>query len=103
MKTNKNFKQVCVWQWTTLWKWTVKDFENFIKEKLNSRIKFIEEITTNPWWRTDLFFYIHTDDIMKFAVPRLWYWIRWLEDVYWNWHWDLYPSRIADLLIKEKI
>ena len=56
------------------------------------RIKFKCEVETLPdiengkavpdtGGRNDLFFYVHEDDIPKFALPRLQMGIRWWEDV----------------------
>jgi len=67
--------------------------ENFFKEEMDVRIKYKTEVLTNPdldgsgnevpdtGGRNDLFFYVHDDDIGKFAVPRLSMGIRWYEDV----------------------
>ena len=60
---------------------------------MDVRVKYKTEVLTNPdldengnevpetGGRNDLFFYIHDDDIGKFAVPRLSMCIRWYEDV----------------------
>ena len=83
-----DFTQVVVWPGTTMGDGTPEQFEQFIMEELKSRAKFIGEITTKPDFgdpssggRKDLLFYVHTEDIPKFAVPRLAYDMRWLEDV----------------------
>ena len=71
----------------------VKDLENFFKDEMGVRVKYKTEVLTNPdldedgnevpdtGGRNDLFFYVHDDDIGKFAVPRLSMGIRWYEDV----------------------
>ena len=92
-KTMKNYNQLCVWPATVVGKDDVKDLENFFKEEMDVRVKYKTEVLTNPdldgngnevpdtGGRNDLFFYVHDDDIGKFAVPRLSMGIRWYEDV----------------------
>jgi hypothetical protein len=82
------FKQVVVWPHTSMGENTPKDFENFILEELKTHAKFIGVFTTKPDYddptsggRSDLYFYVATEDIPKFAVPRFAYGMRWLEDV----------------------
>lgn len=113
MKTNvkrpEEYKQVCVWEGTVLGDGSVDDLVNFMKEVLKTRIFFLEEIKTNPdkmsggspkegtGGRNDLFFAVHEEDIGVFAVPRLKYEIRWLEDVLNNEsHFSIYPERVID-------
>ena len=86
------FNQLCVWHGTILGNSSVDDFEAFFKNK-GFRVKFAEEVVTIPdkddcgndvpgtGGRHDLLFYIHDDDIQKFALPRFNYGIRWWEDV----------------------
>jgi hypothetical protein len=103
------FTQVCVWEGTTLGENTPEDFEEFIaKEFAGVRAQFLEVIETNSdvgdngkpvkgtGGRSDLFFAIHDGDVGKFAVPRLAYGIRWVEDVYGNRQAYLYPERVKD-------
>lgn len=92
-KNNSNFNQLCVWQGVTLGEYTNKDFEKFMQNQFNVKIKFEACIETlpnldvfnnpikNTGGRFDLFFYIHDEDIQKFAVPRLSVGIRRWEDV----------------------
>ena len=89
----KKYNQLCVWPATVVGKDDVKALENFFKEEMDVRVKYKTEVLTNPdldengnevpetGGRNDLFFYIHDDDIGKFAVPRLSMGIRWYEDV----------------------
>lgn len=89
----KEFKQLCVWPGVTLGDNSVKDFENFMLENFKGRVKYYCEVKTLPdidnngnsiegtGGRNDLFFYIHNDDVMDFAIPRLQAGIRWWEDV----------------------
>lgn len=89
----EKFKQLCVMQGTVLGDNTPTDFENFIKEELDCRIKYECEVQTLPdldefgspvkdtGGRNDIFFYVHNDDITKFAIKRFPLGIRWWEDV----------------------
>ena len=61
--------------------------------ELGVRIKYHTEVETLPdldergnpvpdtGGRNDIFFFVHSDDIAKFAAPRLVMGIRWWEDV----------------------
>lgn len=82
------FTQLCVWPGTVVGPDEVNDFESFFKDEFNVRVKYHTEVKTLPdngdpdtGGRNDLFFYIHNDDISKFAVKRLQMGIRWWEDV----------------------
>jgi len=88
----KDYTQLVVWPATMLGDASAEDFEKFIKETFSCRAKFCEEVITLPdvvnglfvedtGGRHDLLFYVHNDDLGKFAVPRLAYGIRWWEDV----------------------
>lgn len=88
---NNQFNQLCVWPGTMMGDSTAKDFENFFAEQ-GFRVMFCEEVVTNgsaerneEGGRHDVLFYIHDEDIRKFALPRLSMGIRWWEDVvYYN-------------------
>ena len=106
----EKFNQVCVWEGTTVGDDKIKEFENFMMKQFKTRIQYLEEIETNPDLdangepiegtgnRSDLFFSVHNDDVGKFAVPRLQYGIRWIEDVLDkdNYQQKLYPSRVFE-------
>ena len=89
----ENFKQLCVWQGTVLGDSTPADLEKFFLDEMGVRVKYHTEVETLPdvdedsnpvpdtGGRNDLFFYVHDEDVMKFAVPRLQMGIRWWEDV----------------------
>jgi len=88
-----NYTQLCVWPGTTLGESAPQDLEQFFLDEMKTRVKYKCEVLTNPdldesgnaipesGGRTDLFFYVHADDIAHFAVPRLQMGIRWWEDV----------------------
>ena len=103
---NPGFEQVCVWPGTLVGADKTAEFEAFVLENLGTRIQYLEEVQTAPDYkngypvegtggRNDVLFAVHNDDVMKFAVPRFQYGMRWLEDVYGNGGGDLYPERIA--------
>ena len=107
VKLKDGFTQVCVWQGTTvvenklLAAEQIKEFEDLGRWFFGSRFQYLEEIKTNPTpdepgtgGRTDLFFAVHSEDVGKFAIPRLAYGIRWIEDVYGNESGYLYPERV---------
>ena len=86
------FSQVVVWPGTLVGKDKASDFEAYVLEHLGAKIKYLEEIKTKPdmengipvegtGGRNDVFFAIHEDDIPRFAVSRLGYGMRWIEDV----------------------
>jgi hypothetical protein len=87
------FTQLCVWPGTIIGQENVDEFETFFKDEFNVRVKYLTEVKTLPdldkngnaepdtGGRNDAFFYIHNDDIGRFAVQRLQMGIRWWEDV----------------------
>lgn len=104
-KENK-FSQLCVLPATTLEGSSPKDFEDFFKKEFDCRVKFAEQVITLPdvengravedtGGRSDLFFFIHNDDIPKFSIKRLTMGIRWWEDVVSNRNHLIYPESIT--------
>ena len=89
----EKYTQLCVWPGIIIGADKKEEFEQFIKTEMNTRVKYYPEVETLPdldknkepipdtGGRNDLFFYVHSDDISKFAVPRLSMGIRWWEDV----------------------
>ena len=86
---NNKFVQLCVWPGTVMGESTPEDFEKFFEED-GFRVKFAEEVITNPepgetleqsGGRHDILFYVHSDDLGRFAIYRLAFGIRWWEDV----------------------
>ena len=88
-----NYKQLCVWAGTTLGESDSQGLVDFFQENFNTRIKFGDEVVTNPdidsygneientGGRSDLLFYVHNDDISHFATSRFEIGVRWWEDV----------------------
>ena len=106
-KLNPEFEQVCVWPGTIVGADKIAEFEAYILEELGTRVQYLEEVQTAPDYRNgfpvedtggrnDVLFAVHNADVMKFAVPRFQYGMRWLEDVYGNGGGSLYPERIAE-------
>jgi len=104
IKQNPNFDQVCVWP--AVQADNVKKFEKFMLKIFKTRVQVLEEILTAPDFvndhpvegtgsRTDLIFAVHKDDINTFAVARIPYGIRWIEDAMasCNHTAHLYPER----------
>ena len=102
------YNQLCVWQGTLLGDSTPKDLENFFMSEMEVRVKYHTEVETLPdlnssgapvpetGGRSDLFFYVHEEDVSKFAVPRLQMGIRWWEDVIkYNDNSHLYPNEFV--------
>lgn len=105
VERTEDFQQVCVWPGTTLDSGAEQEFVDFVLKELGTRIQFLEVVFTFPdtkngepvedtGGRSDIFFAVHRDDIMKFALPRLKFGMRWIEDVYLNGNGYLYPDRI---------
>lgn len=76
----ENFNQLCVWPATLVGKENVLEFENYFKEEIDIRIKYMEEIE-NVDGGNDVFFYVHQEDIQKFLFKRMNMGIKWWEDV----------------------
>ena len=101
-KEKDQFNQLCVLEGTTFPEGGVKEFHQFFKDEMGVRVKFENQVKTLPDFegctetggRNDLFFYIHDDDIGKFAVPRLSMGVRWYEDVLLNGGGKLYDEDV---------
>lgn len=103
-----NYTQVCVWASTIVGKEKSKEFEDYMKSEYKIRAKYVRELKTIPdqangkdvegtGGRNDVFFTIHTDDIPKFAIPRLSMDppVRWIEDVIDNGGQSIYQENIS--------
>jgi len=90
-----------------------EDFINFFKDDMNTRVELIETVVTDPdidsdgnivpetGGRHDVFFRVHDEDIMRFAIPRLTMGIKWWEDVVGNNSHTVYPTKIIKKYINE--
>lgn len=110
VKRRDMFKQVVVWEGTVVGQDTIEEFEQFILDELGTRIQYLEEVITFPnkdkegkdvedtGGRNDVFFAVHDEDVGKFAIPRLQYGMRWIEDVlsYRNCTSPIYPERVRN-------
>jgi hypothetical protein len=89
----ENFTQLCVWPGTIVGTESKDDFEKFFLDEMEVRVQYLTEVKTLPdrdvngmpvretGDRNDCFFYVHSEDVGKFARPRLAMGIRWWEDV----------------------
>lgn len=87
------FNQLCVWPGVTLGEFSIAEFEAFMLETFGVRAQFHADVLTKPdlladgspkpgtGGRSDLFFFVHDEDIAMFAIARLQAGIRWWEDV----------------------
>jgi hypothetical protein len=89
------FNQLCVWPGVIVGSTPQEQEElvKFMKNEMGVRVKYHTEVQTLPdlnpsgkaipetGGRNDLFFFVHDEDVSKFAVPRLHLGIRWWEDV----------------------
>ena len=83
-----DYTQVCVFPGLIVDENKIQVFTDLIKEAFDTRVQYLETILTKPdvddpentGGRSDVFFAVHQDDIGKFAVRRLQYGIRWIED-----------------------
>lgn len=110
VERKEDLKQVCIWPGVVLGNNTPEDFEEFMQEQFGVRVQYLETILTKPdtdssgrevpdtGGRSDLFFAIHSNDIMKFSIARLQAGIRWIEDVLSkdNYMSRIYPERVFD-------
>jgi len=76
------FTQLCVWPGTVIGQEDINEFETHFKEMFNVRVKYLTEVKTLPdldkngnaepdtGGRNDAFFFIHSEDVGKFRVPR---------------------------------
>lgn len=76
----ENFNQLCVWPSTLVGQENVTEFENYFKEEIGIRIKYMEEIW-NVDGGNDVFFFVHQEDLQKFLFKRMNMGIKWWEDV----------------------
>ena len=78
------------------------DLKHLIEDHFEVRVKMADAYYTLPddddpdtGGRRDVLFYVHDEDVMKFAIPRLQLGIRWWEDVLANGH-GIIPQDIKD-------
>lgn len=99
MKENNEYNQLCVWPGCVVGKVKKQnEFVAFMKDEFDVRVKYAEEFKTMPsngeeGGRNELLFYIHDNDIQKFAIKRLMYGISWWEDAKRNYR-TIYPYEI---------
>jgi hypothetical protein len=91
----EEYQQLCVWHGCTFNESDSEDFTQMVQNELKCQNppKIVGVVETLPdldadgnpvpdtGGRHDFCFFVHQDDIGRFAVPRLAYGIRWWEDV----------------------
>ena len=104
-----DYNQLTVWSGVILEDDQVDDFKEFMLENFSARVDFAELVYTLPdmeggepvpdtGGRADVFFYVHDDDIPKFATSRfkLDPTPRWWEDVLDNGGGKIYPQDVLE-------
>ena len=102
--TKNKFNQLCVLQGCIMPDGGPQELIEFFKKEMGVRVQYENQVKTLPDFEGctetggsyDIFFYIHDEDISKFAVPRLQMGIRWWEDVLGNGNGKLYPQHILE-------
>ena len=107
LEPEEGYTQMCVWPGTVVEQDDMDggELDNFFNATFNLEhpIRAVGCVTTLPdrkngkavegtGGRHDFVFFVHSDDIGKFAVPRLQFGIRWWEDVVGNKSHNIYPS-----------
>jgi hypothetical protein len=83
------FRILAVWPATIVEK--ADDVEDYFMEQFDTRIKRVGcvKVAADTGRDYDFFFYVHDDDVMKFAMQRMMVkdpgmFCRWWEDIYFN-------------------
>lgn len=109
VKLNEGFDLVCVWSATLIGEKHASEFENWFKNEFDIEVQYLEEVTTLPdrdkdgnvvektGGRNDVFFAIKREDASKFAIPRLHFSIRWVEDAILQDE-SIYPKYVKEYL-----
>ncbi len=104
IETHNDFAQLCCWPGTTLGDSPAEDFIQWIADDFGVRAKFAEIVITLPdaddttgetGGRSDILFWIHSDDVEKFALQRMQFGMRWFEDVILNGGGTIYDDDVA--------
>ncbi len=105
---NQGYLQLCVWEGVTLDGADPCEFETWFLNEVKARIRFMEVVLTRPDFkdglevpntggRSDIFFYVHQDDIPIFSINRFNLGnCRWWEDVLGNGGGRLYPESVLE-------
>ena len=109
VKLNEGFDLVCVWSGTLIGEKHESEFENWFKNEFDIEVQYLEEVTTLPdrdkdgnvvektGGRNDVFFAIKREDASKFAIPRLHFSIRLVEDAILQDE-NIYPKYVKEYL-----
>lgn len=76
------FKQIVIWLGTIVGTDSINEFESYFLKELGFKVKYLSEFKLNNENKNNcVLFYIHTDDIPKFAMFRLTTMdMKWFED-----------------------
>jgi hypothetical protein len=97
---DKNYNQLVIWRGTIVGEENIKEFEEFFHDE-GFRVKYATEFKTlagngGEGGRQDVLFYIHDEDVKKFAMYRLKReGMSWWEDAIDNEN-KIFPERILD-------
>lgn len=105
--SSENYTQLVCWQGTKLSSFDPPQSEIdeivAVFKEIDVRIKYVDVLKTNPGLggeggRSDIFFYVHKDDMCKLAFWRLGndHTIKWWEDVLDNGGACLYPKEFVE-------
>jgi hypothetical protein len=100
IKEENKFKQLCVWEGTVVPEKDIQDFIQWFLTDFHIRIQYKCQVETlenkdGPGGRIDCFFYIHDDDISKFAIVKFKIGARWWEDINYNKQQNIYPAEFV--------
>ena len=92
-----NYDQLCVLRGVTD---ELDELKPLLEQEFNIRVLMAEAFETlpdnsGPGGRREVLFWVHNDDVMRFAIPRLQYGISWWEDYLSN-NRALIPSRVRN-------
>lgn len=105
---NEAYDMLCVCHGVELTRDNIPNLNAFLREEfgITHNVRVVGTVLTiptpgnekkEPGNRSDLFFLLHKDDVMRLAnVKRLEVGIRWWEDIYFNHCEDIYPQAFRD-------
>lgn len=86
----------------------IEKFENYFKTEYDVKIKYDTTVITLPdtdennnpvegtGGRPDISFYVHDDDVLKFAPIKIEIGARWYEDIHFNDGTGIYPKEFIE-------
>jgi hypothetical protein len=112
IKLKDKFAQVCVWPGAVVPEDQIECLVKWFKSEFDVRIQYLETILTKPDLdksknpipdsgnRSDVFFAVHNEDVLTFAMPKFQIGARWLDDAISeiNGGNTLYPEDVGEYL-----